>query len=57
MISFSCSLNILKSAIFTFTFRALSRRFYPKRLAIFPSDVCQKKEKQYIAVVTIRMFI
>ena len=41
----------------TFTFRAFSRHFYPKRLSIC-TYVCHKKEKkQCKAVSTVRMFI
>ena len=39
---------------FTFTFRAFSRRFYPKRLTI---STFVKEVHQYIAVGTERMFI
>ena len=44
------SYNGLGEAI---TFRAFSRRFYPKRLTI----IHQKEKQQYISVDTVRMFI
>ena len=46
-----------KTCIFdlTFTFRAFSRHFFSK--AIYTKGICQKKEKHYFAVGTVRIFM
>ena len=53
--------NIIYTYIHINIFRALSRRFYPKRLKIGlgleKKYICQKKVEQYIADGTVRMFI
>ena len=42
---------------FTFTFRAFSRCFHPKRLTISTFIRRKGKKKQYFAVGTVKMFI